>query len=87
MTVQRPANDEERKKMQADAEKQIQEAQKQAPVMVDYAVYFEEWRSADGIKFPHKIRRAMAGTTTEEWSIRKIKVNPPVDPKRFAGES
>lgn len=87
MTVQRPANEEERRKMQADVEKQIQEAQKQAPVMVDYAVYFEEWRSADGIQFPHKIRRAMAGTTTEEWSIRKVKVNPTVDPKRFAGES
>ena len=82
-----PPTEEERKKMQADIEKQIQEAQKTPPPMVDYALYFEEWRNADGIKFPHKIRRAMAGTTTEEWSIRKVKVNPTVDPKRFAGES
>jgi hypothetical protein len=87
MTVQRPANEEERKKIQADLEKQIQEAQKQPPAMVDYALYFEEWHDAEGIKFPHKIRRAMAGTTTEEWTIRKVKVNPKVDPKRFAGES
>ena len=87
MTMQRPANEEERKKMQADLEKQIQEAQKQPPVLVDYALYFEDWRDAEGVKFPYKIRRAMAGTTTEEWSIRKVKVNPKVDPKRFAGES
>jgi hypothetical protein len=90
VTTQRPAgplNDEERKKLQADVEKQIQDAQKQAPAMVDYALYFEEWRDAEGIKFPHKIRRAISGTTTEEWTIRKIKVNPRVDPKRFAGES
>jgi len=90
VTMQRPANplnEEERKKLQADVVKQIQDAQKQAPAMVDYALYFEEWRDAEGIKFPHKIRRAMSGTTTEEWTIRKIKVNPTVDPKRFAGES
>jgi hypothetical protein len=61
--------------------------QKQPPVMVDYTVFFEDWRDADGVKFPFKMRRAMDGTTTEEWTVNKIKVNPKVDPKRFAGES
>jgi hypothetical protein len=56
-------------------------------VLVDYALYFEEWRDVDGVKFPFKLRRAMAGTTTEEWTVNKVKVNPKVDPKRFAGES
>ena len=79
--------DEQRKKAQADAEKQIQEMQRTPQPMVDYVVYFEEWKTVDGIKFPFKMRRATAGTTTEEWTVNKVKVNPKVDSKRFAGES
>jgi hypothetical protein len=79
--------EEERRKAQADAEKQIQEMQRQPPVMADYQLFFEDWRDTDGVKFPFKMRRAMAGTTTEEWTVNKVKVNPKVDPKRFAGAS
>jgi hypothetical protein len=57
------------------------------PETADYALYFEEWKNAGGVKFPFKIRRAMDGTTTEEWTVTKVKVNPNVDPKRFAAES
>ena len=81
------ATEEERKKAQAEAEKQIQELQKQPVVLADYQIYFEDWRDTEGIKFPFKMRRAMAGATTEEWTVSKVKVNPKVDPKRFAGES
>jgi hypothetical protein len=83
----RELTDEERKKLQADAEKQMQEMQRQAPALVDFALYFEDWRDAEGVKFPFKMRRAIAGTTTEEWTVTRIKVNPKVDPKRFAGDS
>jgi hypothetical protein len=83
----RELSEEERKKLRADAEKQIQEMQRQAPVLVDFAVYFEDWREADGIRFPFKMRRASEGTTTEEWTVTRIKVNPKVDSKRFAGDS
>jgi hypothetical protein len=69
---------------QADAEKQVREFQRQEPVMADYTVYFEDWRDADGVKFPFKMRRAMGGTTTEEWTVSKIKVNPKIDAKKFA---
>jgi len=77
-------SDEERKKALSEAEKQIQDMAKQAPVMVDFTIYFEEWREADGVKFPFRIRRASGGTTSEEWTVNKIKVNPKVDAKRFA---
>jgi hypothetical protein len=81
------ATEEERKKAQADAEKQIQEMPRQPVALADYQVYFEDWRDTDGVKFPFKMRRAMAGITTEEWTVNKVKVNPKIDPKRFAGES
>jgi hypothetical protein len=84
---QRTLSDEERKKAQADVEKQVQDLQRQGPALVDFALYFEDWRDVDGVKFPFKMRRATAGTTTEEWTVNKVKVNPKIDPKRFAGES
>ena len=87
MPAGRAMTDEERKKATADAEKQIQEMQRLPAVMADYTLFFEDWRDADGVKFPHKMRRAMGAETTEEWTVSKVKVNPKVDPKRFAGES
>lgn len=83
----RETSEEERQKMQADAEKQIQALQSQPPVMSDFALYFEDWRDADGVKFPFKMRRATDGTTTEEWTVSRVKVNPKIDAKRFAGDS
>ncbi|HEX9365566.1 MAG TPA: hypothetical protein VF921_03005 [Vicinamibacterales bacterium] len=87
LTMSPSMTGEERKKAQAEMEKQIQEPQKQVPVMVDYTVFFDDWRDADGVKFPFKMRRAMGSETTEEWTVSKVKVNPKIDPKRFAGES
>ena len=55
--------------------------------MVEFTLFFDDWRDADGIKFPHKMRRAMGGATNEEWTVSKVKVNPKIDPKKFAAES
>jgi hypothetical protein len=55
-----------------------------APVkMAEYRVYFGDWKEVDGIQFPHMLQRAMAGTTTEEWTIDKVKMNPKIDAKKF----
>lgn len=81
-----PPTEEERRKMREEADRQLQELQKQPPAMADYTLYFEDWQDGDGIKFPRKIRRAMAGTTSEEWTVTKVKVNPTIDPKKFAVE-
>jgi len=87
VTMSASMSDEEKKKAQADMEKQVREMSRQPAPMVDYTVFFDEWRDADGVKFPFKMRRAMGSETTEEWTVSKIKVNPKIDPKRFAGES
>ncbi len=62
-----------------------QDPERQQPTMVDYALFFDDWRDVDGIKFPHRMRRAMSGETTEEWTVSKVKVNPKIDPKKFEG--
>ena len=79
-------SDDERKKLAADADKQIREMETQSPKMVEYTLFFEDWREEDGIKFPHALRRASSGTTTEEWTVNKVKVNPKIDPKKFETE-
>lgn len=66
----RPLNPEERKKVLEGA-------------MVEHTLFFDEWRDVDGVKFPHRMRRAGAGETTEEWTFSKVKVNPKIDPKKF----
>ncbi|MEO5894210.1 MAG: hypothetical protein ABIS06_00735 [Vicinamibacterales bacterium] len=38
--------------------------------MVEFSYFFEDWRETDGINFPHKVRRASGGETTEEWTIK-----------------
>jgi len=52
--------------------------------MVDYTIYFDDWRTVDGVRFPHKMRRAMAGETTEEWTVTRVRINPKIDPGKFA---
>jgi hypothetical protein len=87
VTMSASMTEEEKKKAQADMDKQIQDLQRQPPVMADYTVFFDDWRDTDGIRFPFKMRRAMGSETTEEWTITKVKINPKIDPKRFAAES
>jgi hypothetical protein len=79
----RQVTEEERRKLAADAETQIREMEKQPPATVEYTLYFDDWREEDGIQFPHAVRRASAGATTEEWTVNKVKVNPKIDPKKF----
>jgi hypothetical protein len=70
-----------------DARQQVQALQQQDPVIADFTLYFEDWRDADGVKFPFKIRRAMAGMTSEEWTVSRVKINPKIDAKKFAVDS
>jgi hypothetical protein len=88
---QQPQNrrltDEDRKQLTDDARREAEELRKQPPAMVDYTLYFDEWREVDGIRFPHRMRRAAAGVTTEEWSVNKVRVNPRIDPKKFEAAS
>ena len=69
-----------------DAQRQT-EHRTQAPTLVDYTLFFDDWRTIDGVRFPHKIRRAMGSETTEEWTVNRVKINPSIDPKKFAVKS
>ena len=78
--------DEERKKLAADTEKMLTQQMAEQPLS-DFSLFFEDWQQVDGLTFPHKMRRAVAGETTEEWTFSKVKVNPKIDPAKFATDA
>jgi hypothetical protein len=55
--------------------------------LVDFSLFFEDWREVDGVNFPHVMRRASEGATNEEWKINRVRVNPKIDAKKFAVET
>jgi hypothetical protein len=81
----REMTEDERRKAREEAEKQVEAMRNQPPAMVEYSLFFDDWREVGGIKFPHRLRRAMSGTTNEEWTVNKVRVNPKIDPKKFEG--
>jgi hypothetical protein len=53
------------------------------PKPVDNRVYYADYRTVDGIKWPFRIRRAVAGTTIEETTFDRVSVNVKIDPRKF----
>lgn len=54
-----------------------------APPPVENRLYFAEYRSFDGLQLPTRVRRAVAGDTTEETTFDRFRINARVDPRRF----
>ena len=82
----RQLSDEERKKLQQDLEAQVKREAAEQP-LVEFSMFFDDWREVDGITFPHLMRRGTGGETNEEWTISKVKVNPKIDAKKFTVET
>jgi len=50
---------------------------------VENRLYFAEYRTFDGVQLPTRVRRAVAGDTTEETTFDRFRINARVDPRRF----
>jgi hypothetical protein len=46
-------------------------------------IYFADYREADGVKFPFRLRRAVGQDTVEETTFDRFRVNAKIDPKKF----
>jgi hypothetical protein len=68
---------------QAELEKQIAAAEAEPPKMIEYRLFFADYREVSGISLPHRISRATAEKTIEEWEVKDYKVNPDIKPERF----
>jgi hypothetical protein len=67
----------------AEIDKQMKEATDTPPTMIEYRMFFSDYREVSGISLPHRIARGTAEKTTEEWEIRDYKVNPNLKADRF----
>jgi hypothetical protein len=63
--------------------KQIREAESAPPKLVEYRLFFSDYRKVDGISLPYRVARGLGGKTTEEWEVTSYKVNPTFKADRF----
>lgn len=67
--------------------KEIQDLRKKAMAgakPVEYRLYYADYRDVgNGLKFPFRLRRAIAGETVEETNFDQFRINPRIDPRRF----
>jgi hypothetical protein len=63
--------------------KQMKEAEATPPKLVEYRLFFSDYRKVDGVSLPHRIARGLGAKTTEEWDVTSYKVNPSFKADRF----
>jgi hypothetical protein len=66
-----------------EIEKQMKEAEATPLKLVEYRLFFSEYRKVDGVSLPHHIARGLGAKTTEEWEVTSYKVNPSFKADRF----
>jgi hypothetical protein len=55
-----------------------------APASAEHRLYFADYRAVNGgVKWPFRIRHAVAGATIEEMTFDRVNINAKVDPKKF----
>lgn len=61
-------------------------AGRQAPAEakpIENRIYYGDFRDVNGLKWPFRIKRAVAGETIEETTFDRIRINTKIDPKKF----
>jgi hypothetical protein len=53
------------------------------PKMVDYTLFVSDYKDVGGVKVPHHVTIQTGDKPTEEWEIKKAKVNPKLDDEQF----
>lgn len=54
------------------------------PEEEDVQWFLADYREVDGISFPHQLTKAVNGKTNEEWTLKRLRLNPPLKPEKFA---
>lgn len=51
--------------------------------LVEHRLYYSDFRSADGVNWPHRFKEVVDGRVEVETRIGKFKMNPKINPKEF----
>lgn len=77
-----PMSQEARDKMMADMEAQRKTAEASRK-MVEYRIYYSNYRAVNGVKLPHTLQRSIDGKPTEEMAFEQFRINPKIDARKF----
>lgn len=77
-----PMSAAERDKMMADLDAQRKAAEANRK-MVEYRIYYSNYRAVNGVKLPHTLQRSIAGNPTEEMTFEQFRINPKIDARKF----
>jgi hypothetical protein len=54
------------------------------PASAEHRLYYADYRAVNGgVKWPFRIRHAVAGATIEEMTFDRVSINAKIDPKKF----
>ena len=73
---------EDASRMQQEMAERMKQAEANRRI-VEYRMFYADYKDVDGVKLPTRIQRMMAGLPTEEMTLEKIKVNGKIDPAKF----
>jgi hypothetical protein len=73
---------EERDRMMKEMEDRMKAAEANRKI-VEYRVYYGDYRKVDGVLLPHSFQQSIAGDAASEITIDKYKVNPKIDEHKF----
>jgi len=65
------------------SQNEIQDQMARSRATVEYRLYFSDYRPVDGLQWPFRLRRSIAGETIEEWELERFHLNPTIDEKAF----
>jgi hypothetical protein len=61
----------------------VKDTQAAPAKLIEYRLFFTDFREVNGLMLPHHIARGTASKTTEEWEIKSYKINPAIKADRF----
>jgi hypothetical protein len=64
-------------------ESERRQAEAMPQKLVEYRLFFSDYRDVGSLMLPHRIARGTAAKTTEEWEIKSYKINPSLKADRF----
>jgi hypothetical protein len=65
------------------AESERRQAESTPQKLVEYRLFFSDYRNVGSLSLPHRIARGTAAKTTEEWEVKSYRINPSFKADRF----
>ena len=77
-----PMSKEDMDRLIREQQEKVKEAEARRKI-VEYRMFYADYKAVDGIKLPMRIQRMIAGQPVDEIGLEKVRVNPKLDAKIF----